>query len=136
MIGFKTIFSRRELLWFGPLFALFAGFIGWISVWKFDARPVAIWVWAIGGGVIVLYYLIPALRRAIFMAWLGMVFPIGWLLSHALLSVVFYLVVLPIGLMLRLFRYDALHRRFDPKAPSYWIKRSSSTEPKRYFRQF
>ena len=69
------------------------------------------------------------------MAWLGAVYPIGWVLSHILLGVVFYFVVLPIGLLLRLARYDPLTRKFDQKVTSYWIEREPSSDPRKYFRQ-
>lgn len=136
MIGLKTSFSRRELLWFGPLFALFGVLVGALALWKFGAPGVAKWIWIISAVVIAIYYLAPPLRRWIFIGWMAAVFPIGWILSHVVLSVVFYLVVFPIGLLLRLFRYDALRRRFDPEATSYWIKREVSEDPRRYFRQF
>jgi hypothetical protein len=136
MIGLKTSFSRRELLWFGPLFALFSGLVGGYARWKFGAPEVAKWIWIISAGVIVLYYLLPPLRKWIFIGWMAAVFPMGWILSHVLLSLVFYLVVFPIGLMMRLFRYDALRRRLDPEATSYWIKREANPDRRRYFRQF
>ena len=135
MIRLKTSFTRRELVWFGPIFALFAVLLSSIALWKFEAPTVAIWICLVAGVVITIYYLVPPLRRFLFMAWLGAVFPIGWVLSHLLLAVVFYLVVTPIGLLLRLFRYDALRRRFDRSAQSYWIERGSAPEPKSYFRQ-
>ncbi len=136
MIAFKKNFSRRELLWFGPLFALFAGMVGGIVHWRFDAPQLAAWIGMIAGMVIVLHYLVPPLRRVIFMAWLGAVFPIGWLLSHALLGIVFYLVVFPIGLLLRLFRHDPLTRWLDQRVTSYWIARQPSSDPRKYFRQY
>jgi len=136
MIGMKTTFSRRELLWFGPLFALFGGMMSGLALWKFEAPEVAKWIWILSAVVITLYYLLPPLRKPIFIAWMGAVFPIGWVLSHVLLAVVFYLVVFPIGLLMRLFRHDALGRRLDPDSTSYWIKRETHTDPKKYFRQF
>lgn len=136
MIGLKTEFSRKELLWFGPLFVLFGGMIGGFARWRFDAPGVAEWIWIVSGVIILVYYLVPPLRRGIFTGWLAVVFPIGWVVSHFLLALVFYLLVFPIGLMMRLFRYDALKRRFDPGAKSYWIKRESSKDPQDYFRQY
>ena len=136
MIDLKTSFSRRELLWFGPLFALFAALIGGIAMGKFEAPGVAKWIWLISAAIVAIYYVVPPLRKPIFVAWLAAVFPIGWIVSHVLLSVVFYLVVLPIGLLLRLFGYDALKRRLEPEAESYWIEREAREDPRRYFRQF
>ena len=135
MIAFKNTFSRRELLWFGPLFALFAGLVAAMAWWKFGAPRFAQGAGIVAAVIILVYYLLPPLRRLIFMAWLGAVYPLGWTLSHLLLAVVFYLVVLPIGLLLRLFRYDALRRRFEPGTPSYWIRRGPPRGPESYFRQ-
>ena len=135
MIALKKTFSASELRWFGPLFALFMGMIGALARWRFDAPQIAVWIWAGAGVVIVLYYLIPGTRRAIFMCWLGVVFPIGWLLSHVLLGLVFYLLVFPIGLLLRVARYDPLTRKFDGEAASYWREREPVRDPRRYFRQ-
>ncbi|MFT5106198.1 MAG: hypothetical protein ACI8XO_000560 [Verrucomicrobiales bacterium] len=136
MIDLKTTFSRRELLWFGPLFALFAGMIGGLARSKFDAPDVAKWIWVISAVLIGLYYAVPPLRKWMFIGWMAAVFPLGWILSHVLLSVVFYLVVFPIGILMRLFRYDALRRRLDPDAKSYWIERESNRDSRKYFRQF
>lgn len=136
MIERKKSFTRGELLWFGPLFALFAAMLCGIAIRKFDAPRVAMGIGVVALAVIVIYYVVPSLRRPLFAAWLATVFPIGWLLSHFLLALVFYLVVLPIGLFLKLFRYDPLRRSFDRQAASYWIRRALPSEPKRYFQQF
>ena len=136
MIEMKLSFSRKELLWFGPLFALFGGVIGGMVFWRFNAPLAAKWIWIMSGVVIGFYYLIPPLRKWIYRAWLGAFFPIGWIVSHLLLAVVFYLVVFPIGLLMRLLRYDALSRKFDPDRETYWIEREKKTDARKYFRQF
>lgn len=123
-------------MWFGPLFALFGGMIGGLAMWKFEAPEVAKWIWMISAGVIVLYYVLPPLRKWIFVGWMAAVFPIGWVISHVLLAVVFYLVVFPIGMLMRMFKYDALSRRFDREKESYWIERERNDDPRKYFRQY
>lgn len=40
-----------------------------------------------------------------------------------LLAILFFLVIAPIGLLLRLFGRDVLRLRRDPAAASYWIPR-------------
>ena len=64
------------------------------------------------------------------------VYPIGWTVSHLALAVVYYLVVTPIGLLMRLFGRDPMRRKFDPSATTYWQPHESPDEPERYFRQF
>ena len=43
-----------------------------------------------------------------------------------------YLVLAPIGLVLRLFRYDPLNRHFEPAAATCRLSRSERSEPLRY----
>lgn len=136
MIEVKKSFSRKELLWFGPLFGLFAGFLGAVAMVRFDSTGAAKGIWIVSAVLIGIYYLFPSLRKGIFTGWMMTVFPIGWILSHALLALVFYFVVYPIGLLMRLFGHDALGRRFDPDAGSYWMDCETEEDPKRYFRQF
>lgn len=62
--------------------------------------------------------------------------PIGWVLSFIMLAVFYYLIVTPIGLIFHLTGRDPLHRKFDSKAKSYWIKRKSPDTLDRYFHQF
>ncbi len=136
MIEVKKEFSDRELLWFGPLFALFVGLIGMILVRRLHWDNVAFGLWTVSGVIIVVYYLIPSIRKPTYLAWIYSVVPIGWVVSHVLLGVVFYLVVTPVGLAMKALKYDPMHRTLDPAAKSYWIKRESQVDNSSYFRQF
>jgi hypothetical protein len=51
-------------------------------------------------------------------------FPRRSLLSKIVLGIIFYLVVTPVALIIRLSGYDLLKRKYDPKAASYWIDRA------------
>ena len=62
--------------------------------------------------------------------------PIGWLISHATLGLVFYLVLTPIGLVMRALGHDPMRRGFDREAESYWIKENPHRNLAGYFRQF
>jgi len=62
-------------------------------------------------------------------------YPIGYAVSTLVLVLLYYATLTPLGLILRVCRYDPLHRRSDPAAPSYWRKRSGPRRPESYFRQ-
>jgi len=62
--------------------------------------------------------------------------PIGYVVSHLLLGIIYYVVITPIALVFRFIGRDALHRKFDPAADSYWIRRSKPKDVSRYFKQF
>ncbi|MBU2502952.1 hypothetical protein KJ682_16600 [bacterium] len=60
----------------------------------------------------------------------------GRLLGVILLTPVFLLVVVPVGLYLKAAGRDPLHRRPLPPGLTYWIPRRSRPEPEQYRRQF
>lgn len=81
-------------------------------------------------------YLRPEAMRPIFLGMMGITFPIGWVVSHAIFLVVFYFVVTPIGLLMRLAGRDALERKLDHTASTYWQPYNQETSRTRYLRQF
>ena len=98
MIEVKKEFSKTELLWFGPLFALFVGIIASILIRRFHWSQAALVLCGLASVLIVVYYLAPALQTRIYRGWMLSVAPIGFVVSHLLLALVFYLVLTPIGL--------------------------------------
>ncbi|MFO0829111.1 MAG: SxtJ family membrane protein [Phycisphaerales bacterium] len=78
---------------------------------------------------------VPSLSVRVYRAWMFAVLPIGWSLSHVLLAIVFYLVVTPIGIALRLAGRDPMERRFDRAAKTYWKRREPIVDSERYLRQ-
>jgi hypothetical protein len=79
---------------------------------------------------------VPALIKPVYLAWMAAAFPIGWTISHLLLGAIFYLLITPIGLLVRVFGHDPMHRKFEPDAESYWAKHHTGGDSSRYFRQF
>jgi len=128
--------TPAQLRWTGALLALFFLLLGGMIWWQFGNRTAAITLWALGGVAAVSFYALPPLRRPIYLGWMYLAFPIGWAVSHILLAAIFYLVVTPIGLIMRLVGRDPLDRRLDHTAQSYWIKRGPHASSERYFRQF
>ncbi len=86
------------------------------------------------GAIIGLYS--PQAVRPVYVVWMLLTFPIGWVLSHLVLALVYYGVVTPIGLILRICGRDSLQLRQNPTATTYWNERNQPSDPARYFRQF
>ena len=93
---------------------------------------------AVATALLLLWLLLPELLRPVYLAWMVLAFPIGWLISHLLMAMTFYLVVTPIGLIMRLCGYDPMRRRFDRAADSYWQQheKSGPSNDDRYFQQY
>lgn len=136
VIEIKKDPSRKELAWLGALFALFFAAIGAMAYWRFGTPETAFRLWGIGAAVSVLYYAIPPIRKPLYLGWMYAAFPIGWTISHVLLGITYYLVLTPIGLVIRLLGRDPLERRFEPQRETYWSRHQPDADPARYFRQF
>ncbi len=128
--------SPLELRWFGVMLAAFAGIMGGLVLYVSGAQGVAGVIWGIGIGLCALYYALPATRYLIYDVWMALAYPIGWVISHALMAVIFYAVLTPIGLVMRAFGWDGLLRKANRGASSYWKPLDADDETRRYFQQF
>ena len=63
-------------------------------------------------------------------------YPIGFVLSYVIMATLFYLIIAPIGLLLRLFGGDPMERRMLPNATSYWQDAPPARPRESYFKQF
>jgi hypothetical protein len=136
MIAINRNPSSRDLKWFGLLLLLFFGILGAIARWRFGAETGSLRLWSVGAALCAIYYAAPPLRRGMFLAWMYAAYPLGWTISHLLLLIVYYLILTPIGLLLRVAGRDPMERGFDRQAQSYWVPGSTRADSARYFRQF
>jgi hypothetical protein len=128
--------SERELKWFGLVLVAFCGLVSGLVYARFR-WPVASWI-PLGAAIVVasVYYLVPAVRRPIYLGWMYAFLPVGIVVSFALLAAIYFLVFTPIGLLMRLVGRERVPREFDRQAPTYWVKRPPARPPESYFRQF
>ena len=70
----------------------------------------------------------PVILKPVYRVWMTLAVVMGFIMTRVILSVVYYLVMTPIGLAMRLFGKDPMHRRIDPEASSYWIEKSYDDE--------
>jgi hypothetical protein len=127
--------APRTLRQFAGLWLLF--FLGWAG-WMW---------WGRGNGTVALVFLAvallvgpagllaPRLVRPIFVGWMCIAFPIGWVVSHLLLACVFYGLFAPLGLFFRLIGRDALALRPRTGQNTYWLPKPMPSDVRRYYRQ-
>ncbi|MFT4691551.1 MAG: hypothetical protein ACI9OD_003776 [Limisphaerales bacterium] len=91
---------------------------------------------AYGAGAGVLFMLIPQIASPFYVVWYSLACCIGLVVGNVLLGFVFYVMFAGIGMVMRLFGRDAMQKRFDRNAETYWRDANQPTDPKRYYRQF
>ncbi len=126
--------SPRELRLFGIAFVVFFAALGAVLYWQVNATAGKV-AWTSAAVVAPLFAFVPPLRRPIYLGWTYLTFPIGWTLTQVLLGSVFYLVVVPVGFLMRLCGRDPLHRGMTGE-DSYWTPRAAAASKSRYFKQF
>ena len=80
-----------------------------------------------------------AFPRANLPLWIGLTvvtFPIGFVLSYAIMGLLFFGIITPAGLLLRVFGRDPLERRWLSGASTYWVDARAVRPKSSYFKQF
>jgi len=78
----------------------------------------------------------PSWVRRIFVGWMILAFPIGWLISQLMLALMFYLILTPVALIFRLIGRDLLSRKRPQNKSSYWMPKPPPRDVRSYFRQY
>lgn len=128
--------ARKEMRVFAFLEILFFGLISYAIYRKTDSLTVPTAIFSIALSVGILGFFFPQWMRIVYVGWMIAVYPIGWLVSHLVMAVVFYLVIWPIGLTLVLMGRDPMQRKIDRQADTYWIARRKDDRTQRYFKQY
>ena len=96
----------------------------------------ALWLAAVAIAGPGLCWLRPSLFRWVFVGGMLLAFPVGWLSSQVALAIMFYGVITPTALLLRMLGRDRLSLHKPRGAASYWAPRNMPTDVRRYFRPY
>jgi len=132
MAGSHTHELRKFALTVGGAFAL----LGTVSWWRGHTLPPKIF-WTLAALLLVPGLVAPTTLAPVQRAWMTFAAGLAFLNTRIILGVLFYLVLTPVGLVLRLF-HDPVNRSMTKDtAGSQWIKRPSQpVDLARYERQF
>ena len=107
-------------------------------IYFFGTHPQrAFWLIATAAVLLAVGLPFPKLLKPLHSGWMAFALAIGWIMSRILLTFFFFLVLTPMGLLLRIFGKDLLQQKLEPERKSYWIKKDRSDGGnERYERQF
>ena len=128
--------GERELRKFGLLVGGVLLALG-ILFWARGKRHFP-WFLAPGVALFLLGALAPRSLKQVYLAWMSMAIVLGFIVSTLILTVFFYGVITPVGLLARLFGRDFLSLKLDRRAKTYWVARRHDSVPSKadYERQF
>ena len=91
----------------------------------------------IAGAFIGFGLIIPIILKPIYIVWMTFAVVLGWFMTRVILSLLFYVIITPIGLVMRTFGKDFLDIKKQAVKGSYWNQRDSNFEKNQnYEKQF
>lgn len=76
------------------------------------------WPWGVSATLWFLAILAPTLLRPVYQVWMRIGLVLGWINTRIILGIVFYGLLLPMGLIMR-FSRDPMERKLDGNEPTY-----------------
>jgi hypothetical protein len=118
--------GRRSLRNFGLLFLIVGALItAWLVY-----RGLGGWPWVAAAAVLFglagLFF--PKALKHLYLGWMCLALIMGWFVSRLLLALLFYLLVTPLGVVLKIMGKDLIDSKFD-ESESYWSRRDSGYDP-------
>ncbi len=127
---------RKFSLTVGVAFVVLWAVFAFVIPYLFDkGRDLPI-LWQIGVALAFVGTLAPAVVKPLFYGWMTMALALGYVMTRVLLTIFFFLVLTPVALIFRLIGRDALHRKLDRDAQSYWIPKQYLIEDRSRFEKF
>ncbi len=121
----------REIRKFGLVALVFFGILCALGIWRQKPLPIVIF------GLLTLtglgFIFIPVRLSPVHAAWLKIAHFIGNVVTLFMLTIAYYLVMVPTAMIKRIFGGVPLPTKPDKKASSYWVDRTESAQPKERF---
>jgi hypothetical protein len=101
------------------------------------------WIWGVamplwplqaGAVLVIMALVLPAALRPVYKVWMRFAEALGWVNTRIILSVIFFVIFFPFGLVMRIFN-DPMKRKLDQSAQSYRTP-SNPTRPEAMERPF
>lgn len=112
--------SKSELRKFGITIAVGFAVLGGIFLW----RDIGAWpyLFIVSGLFLTTGLVAPKTLAPVEYVWMKVAHAIGVVVTYILLTLTYYLVITPTGLLMRLFGKDPMNRKFETDKRSYWIE--------------
>ena len=114
--------DTKELRTFG---LMVGGIFSTIGLWPVLLRgdPPRIWAISVGSALVGLGLALPSSLKHVHRLWMKIGHVLGYINTRILLGVIFYGMITPMGVIMRLFGKDSMHRALVPGADTYRVIR-------------
>ena len=117
----KKSTPTKQLRQFGLLVGGIFGVIGlWPMVWRH--QPMRSWALVLAVALIVPGLVAPRILSPVHRAWMKLGEGLAWVNTRIILGLVFYIVVTPLGLLMRLVSHDPMRRQLERTGETYRLR--------------
>jgi hypothetical protein len=112
--------DAKELRTFGlVLGVLFVAFFGVVPILRHRATP--LWPWILASILWLMALIWPVSLSYLHRVWTRLGLALGWVNTRVILTLLFTLTIVPVGLVMRLFGRDRMARKLDPEGTTYRV---------------
>ena len=116
---------------FGILFFIVFVLIG---IWPlFSAEPLRLWSVIVASLFLILGLINSRILTPLKILWIKFGELLGKIIAPIVMSIVFFVIITPIGLFLKAIGKDVLNLKLDKKIKSYWIEKTFKSNFKKQF---
>ena len=115
--------KKKQLRQFG---LMVGGVLVLIGLWKLyqgKHETVRFILWSVGGLLMTIGVIVPTLLTPVYWLWMKLAHLLGWVNTRLLLGIIFFVIITPMAIVMKVFGRDALSRKIDKDVDSYWIPR-------------
>ena len=116
--------EKKQLRHFG---LIVGGIFGVIGFWPmvFRGEGPRLWALAVAVALAVPAVVLPRSLARVHRVWMALGETLGWINTRILLALVFYGIVTPMAIVMRLLGRDPMRRRFEPGVETYRVLKPS-----------
>jgi hypothetical protein len=111
--------DRKSVFKFAITMAAAFALIGGYCLWR--SKSFGVYSLGISGAFLLLGFINPLLLKPLYIVWMSIATVMNFFMSRLILTVLYYLIVTPIGLCMRVFRKNEFNTCFPDKKQSHWI---------------
>lgn len=130
----KLSANKREL----KNFALTIGLVLSILSIFFWYKGNATYYWYLLTGIVLVLigFIVPFLLKPFYYPWMSFAIILGFVMTRLILTVFYFLVITPVGLLMRSFGKDPLNRKIDKNSKTYWLKKEYLIKDRSRFEKY
>jgi hypothetical protein len=126
--------DKKTLRNFGFTFFIVLSVMGGYVYWRGHST----WPWFLGGGGVFLIFglFFPLALKPFYKVWMALAFLLGLIMTRFILTLTFFLIITPMGFVLRMLGKDLLDEKVNKDATTYWRKHEAISDKSRYLKQY